>query len=320
MSGSRYVQNPSVPDRTRFSAALFSNVEHSRMKAAPSHWTCFNAGDIVPIYCREVLPNESLSISVDSVIRQMTLLSPTMDNMMVDIYAFFVQNRVVNESWVNVMGENSSGSWVAPEVSLAPLYGGSVPVQIPVGSVADFYGYPTQSAIPASVLQNCNDFRFRGYLEIYNTRFRDQNYQPLIPYSKLNVYEGFLNAVGSVVSPSATAASGSAVDIPGYSVSDGSSPVGAYVKALYGEGSSQRSSGSFIAFKTSWSALGSPLKANKLHDYFTSVLPSPQKGSEVTFNLSSSSIPVVFSLADDSYNFGGNVLKFMAQSGYPSSK
>ena len=187
----RYMQNPPVSDRTRFAAALFSDVEHSRMTATPTHWTCMNAGDIVPIYCREVLPNESLLVSVDAVIRQMTLLTPTMDNMTIDIYAFFVQNRVVNESWINVMGENTSGSWKAPEVSLAPLYTGNTAVQIPVGSVADYYGYPTQGKMPAAVLQNCNDLRFRGYLEIYNTRFRDQNYQPPIPYSKLNVYEGF---------------------------------------------------------------------------------------------------------------------------------
>ena len=63
-----YKQNPAVPAATRFSDSLFSNVQHSRMVAPPTHWTTFNAGDIVPIYCREVLPNESLSIDVDCVI------------------------------------------------------------------------------------------------------------------------------------------------------------------------------------------------------------------------------------------------------------
>lgn len=280
----RYMQNPPVSDRTRFSASLFSDVEHSRMTAAPVHWTCFNAGDIVPIYCREVLPNESLAIDVDAVIRQMTLLSPTMDNMMVDIYAFFVQNRVVNESWVNVMGENSSGSWVTPEVSLAPLYTGSEAVQVPVGSVADYYGYPTQGKIPSAVLQNCNDFRFRGYLEIYNTRFRDQNYQPLIPYSKLNVYEGFFDSANYVGLREARNMS-SPDSISVGTVSDGSFGVGAVQKALGGEGSDAVGVSSIFPRKTVFSALDKPLKANKLHDYFTSVLPTPQKGSEVTFSL-----------------------------------
>ena len=298
----RYMQNPSVSDRTRFEAALFSDVEHSRMIATPTLWTCMNAGDIVPIYCREVLPNESLSVSVDAVIRQMTLLTPTMDNMMVDIYAFFVQNRVVNESWINVMGENTSGSWTAPEVSLAPLYTGDKAVSIPVGSVADYYGCPTQRQLPAAVLQNCNDLRFRGYLEIYNTRFRDQNYQPPIPYSKLNVYEGFLDSAGSYVGlkkvfngpPGSDAISGDVL-------ADGSFGAGAVVKAIVGDGGQFASSGSVASRKTVFSALGKPLKANKLHDYFTSVLPTPQKGSEVTFNLGSSA-PVTL----DTYSFPGS--------------
>lgn len=282
----RYLQNPPVSDRTRFSAALFSDVEHSRMTAAPRHWTCMNAGDIVPIYCREVLPNESFSMKVDAVIRQMTLLTPTMDNMTVDIYAFFVQNRVVNESWINVMGENTSGAWIAPEVSLAPLYTGSKAVQVPVGSVADYYGFPTQAAIPAAVLQQCNDLRFRGYLEIYNTRFRDQNYQPPIPYSKLNVYEGFLHAVGVSIGLDG---SGSGVGSIGPSVkADGSYPDGAVVKAIVGEGGSFGGSTTVATRRVAFSALGKPLKANKLHDYFTSVLPSPQKGPDITFNLGGS--------------------------------
>lgn len=295
------MQNPSVSDRTRFAAALFSDVEHSRMTAVPTHWTCMNAGDIVPIYCREVLPHESLSVSVDAVIRQTTLLTPTMDNMMVDIYAFFVQNRVVNESWINVMGENTSGSWIAPQVSLAPLYTGSKPVQIPVGSVADYYGYPTQAQMPAAVLQNCNDLRFRGYLEIYNTRFRDQNYQPPIPYSKLNVYEGFLEPAGVSVGLTVSSSSGFPDVVSVNSVADGSFGVGAVVKAIAGDGGSLNSLSSIGSRKTVFSALGKPLKANKLHDYFTSVLPTPQKGSEVTFNLGASA-PVTF----DTYSFPGS--------------
>lgn len=294
----KYVQSPVVNSTTRFSAAPMSDLEFSRMTAAPVHITAMNAGDIVPVYCREILPHESMAMSVDMVIRQTTVSTPTFGNMECDLYAFFVPNRIVNESWKNVMGENSSGAWVAPEVSLVPLYttrAGAQDVQVPVGSVADYYGFPTQAKIPAEVLQSCNDLKFRGYLETYNTRFRDQNYQPLIPYSKLNVYEGFFEPAGSDVSLSAAVAPPAWSDVSSEHGSDGSSPGGAVQKAVYGDGSltiNYTNTFTLPSRVTNWSALNKPLKANKLHDYFTSVLPSSQKGPEVVFNLAGSA-PVI---------------------------
>ena len=286
----RYRQSSVVNSSTRFSAAPGSGIEFSRMTAVPSLVTTMNAGDIVPIYNREILPHTSTSMSIDFVIRSNTVKTPTFGNMMVDIYAFFVPNRIVNESWKNLMGENTSGEWVAPEISLVPLYttrSGAAAVQIPVQSVADYYGYPAQKTIPAVILQGCHDFLFRGYLEIYNTRFRDQNYQPPIPYSKLNIYEGFLERAGLQVSISADGKFGTPTVIPANTESDGSSPAGAVIKALYGDGSKQISQNpqNISSRVTNWSALDKPLKANKLHDYFTSGLPSAQKGVAVSFNL-----------------------------------
>ena len=75
---SNYKQISNVNQNVHFSKAMFSETEHSRMVATPIHLTSFNAGDIVPIYCREVLPYENLKIDMDFVIRQTTLLTPTM--------------------------------------------------------------------------------------------------------------------------------------------------------------------------------------------------------------------------------------------------
>lgn len=284
----RYNQGASIADVTRFAAAPGSDVQFSKMISNPRVWTTLNAGDIVPIYCAEVLPRDSFSVDVDAVIRQTTLLTPTMDNMEVDIYAFFVPNRVVNCSWPNVMGENSSGTWTAPDVALAPLlsddYSGDT-LTIPVGSVADYYGFPTQAPIRAEHLKLCNDLKFRGYLEIYNQFFRDQNYQPPIPYSKLNVYEGFFSSKTYVGLTRETGL----LDIPASDhASDGGFGAGSVLKEVYGEGPATRANHTVIASRSHWSALGKPLKANKLHDYFTSVLPTPQKGRDVVFSIGDS--------------------------------
>lgn len=275
----RYNQNPIMTGATRFTKAPMVSVEYSRMVANPVWALPFNAGDIVPVYYTEILPHDTISLDLNFVIRQMTAQYPTMGQMQVDFFAYFVPNRIINESWKNVQGENTSGIWSAPEVSLAPLYplnGPVTKVQIPVGSVADYYGFPTQAPIPSQVLSACNDLKFRGYLEIFNTKFRDENFQPLIPYSKLNVFNGFFQPVGSQCDlPS----------VPAGTPSDGSEGAGAIVKALYGAGSAPRDTFRPSTRLTSWSALGKPLKANKLHDFITSGLPSPQKGSEVYFGI-----------------------------------
>lgn len=262
-----------------FSEALFGEVESSRMTAPPLHLTTFNAGDIVPVYCREVLPYEKMSLSVDFVIRQTTLMTPTMGSMSVDFYAFFVPNRVVNKSFKAVMGENYNGSWAANPVSLAPLVNSaSGSVQIPVGSVADYYGFPTQQPIPRSVLSLCHDLKFRGYVMIYNEFFRDQNYQPPIPLSILNVYQGFLDPEGSVIPLNGATSQSSPTSINPGVVPDGSYGAGSVAHELYG--SAEPSFNGSVAPRralNSFRATMKPLKANKLHDYFTSCLPSPQK-------------------------------------------
>ena len=311
---SNYNQNAVSNGTTRFAAAPGSDVQFSKMTSNPRCWTTFNAGDIVPIYCTEVLPRDSFEVDLDAVVRQSTLLKPTMDNMEIDVYAFFVPNRIVNQSWAQVMGENSYGTWTARDVSLVPLCTtNDGDVKVPVGSVADYYGFPTQAAIPNEVLTQCNDLKFRGYLEIYNDYFRDQNYQPPIPYSKLNVFEGFFRESGSKVGLDG---SGKSVSLPTGALSDGSYWDGAVVESLYGEGSIA-SGGSFPARATSWSALDKPLKANKLHDYFTSVLPSPQKGASVTFSVAGSLTAPVMAV-DDTHDMG-NTLRLGSNASFTST-
>lgn len=321
----RYTQVPVSAGRTRFNTALGSDVEHSTVLDNPQTLTTFNAGRVVPVYWKEILPGEGLKIDVQAVVRQLTLQVPVMGELYLDLDAFFVPNRIVNQSWTNVMGENSAGSWAnETSVTLAPLYiqnaagatASPESVQIPVGSIANYYGLPSQQALSATLLSGMNDLLFRGYIEIYNEYYRDQNYMPPVPYSKLNVYEGFLSAPSAEASVRVQSAYGvvfSSSSIPfsgasGFGVpydtylawsaagtaqqsSDGSfdttGNIGALVKALYGEGVYERETISSsvssqqvmqLPRRLCVSMLSEPWRACKLHDYFTSVLPSPQKG------------------------------------------
>ncbi len=287
----KYTQIPVQSGVTRFEKAPVGEAERSGVFTSPFLATSFNAGDIVPLKVLEILPSETLSIDVDFVLRQMTLRTPTMGKMDIDIYAFFVPNRVVNTGFKSVQGENVSGSWIAPDVSLAPLVSlTSGEKSIPVGSVADYYGFPTQKAIPNAVLSGMHDLYFRGYLEIYNQYFRDQNYQPPIPYSKLNVYEGFFDVPSNNTPTSVGLGGGSAsISITPDDAGDNSFPKGAFKYAVYGEGDPDITNPfSISGRKCVWSALSKPLKANKKHDYFTSCLPSPLKGPDVVLSFGNS--------------------------------
>lgn len=281
-------KQPNLASAVRFEKAPLAELEFSKMKVAPHTYTTYNAGDIVPIRAIEVLPHQTIKMDMGVINRLLSaVVVPTMGSMQLDVFAFFSSIREVNDSWKNVMGENTSGYWTSPEVELAPLYRltKSTDVQIPVGSVADYYGLPTQAPIKASVLHQMNDTLFRQYLSIYNNYFRDENYQPMKNFSKLNVYEGFLEPANTFVRLGGEA-TGSTQILDG-DKSDGAYADGAVVKAIYGDGYEVGPSVGFAvpARLTDFSALDKPLKANKLHDEFTSVLPSPQRGPEIFFGV-----------------------------------
>lgn len=301
--------------KTRFTAAPMGELEFSRMHANPVHLTDFSAGDIVPIYCAEVLPHDTFEVSMDFVIRQATVATPTMGVLNADFYAFFVPNRVVNKSWKNVMGQNDSGAWFQDNaITLAPLVypnkTASDRYSVPVCSVADYYGFPTQASLSGAVLAQCHDLKFRGYVEIYNTYFRDQNYQPPIPYSKLNVCNGFFETLGNSVG--LDGGNANSVSVTANQASDGSFPRGAIQNAIYGDGSKSHTNYVLPPRKTSFCALNRPLKANKLHDYFTSVLPSPQKSREVVIPLMGD---VTINTSNEMHIFSGGLTPLRFQTG-----
>lgn len=297
MAGKGYKQSVSA-SRTRFTQAPMSEVEFSKMSNVTNVTTTFNAGRIIPIFYQEILPHDTFTVDVESIIRQTTSKFPVMGELIMDIDAVWIPNRIVNDSWKNVQGENTSGYWAAPHVDLAPLATvatNGYSVRVPVGSVADYYGFPTQLPIPTTILEQCNDLKFRGYLMAFNKLYRSENYQPPIPFSTLNVFNGFLcgdttNLDNVVVRDENIGLGGTQDSVIAGTFdtldSDGTYPLGAVAESVYGEGSHFITGELSIPPRLSnWSALLEPLRANKLHDVFTSALPAPQKGQDVYFGL-----------------------------------
>ena len=73
------------------------SIQRSRIDISHSHKTTFNAGDLVPVGLWEVLPGDTFTMDTAMLVRMSTPIFPVMDNADIDLYYFFVPNRLV---WV----------------------------------------------------------------------------------------------------------------------------------------------------------------------------------------------------------------------------
>ena len=230
-------------------------MERPRSKFDRSHQllTTINEGDLVPIYCDEVLPGDTARVRLNGLIRMSTPIYPIMDNCYMDTYFFFVPCRLLWEHWENMFGENDTDYWAEKTEYSTPTctIGGS---GLKNGSIGDYFGLPTKVKNPIKV----NALPARAYAMIYNEWFRDENLEAplMLGYKKSDDGGAETNPGGS---------SGKAdgyVNNPKYTTNT--------------------NEGSFYG--------GYPARAGKFHDYFTSCLPYPQRGPTVTLPMNGNAI------------------------------
>ena len=99
-----------------------TNVNHKRSIFSLNHTNKldFNAGDLIPIDTIEILPGDTVSMDLSAVIRLSTPLVPVMDDAFVDVFAFFVPNRIIWSHWEEFCGENKSSYWAQTTDWLLP--------------------------------------------------------------------------------------------------------------------------------------------------------------------------------------------------------
>lgn len=230
-------------------------ISRSRFKRDQNVKFTFDAGKLIPFYVDEVLPGDTFSVDTIGLVRMTTPIFPVMDNSYLDVYYFFVPNRIVWDHWKEFCGENTSGAWEQKEVYSVPQ------INIGIGtidkngktatkekatpaenSVLDYMGIPTK--INTGTVNNklsINALPVRGYVKIWNEWFRDQNLDDPVPE-----YTG-----------------DEAVDNNAHTGKD-------WTQTKLNE----------------LAKIGDEcLPVNKFHDYFTSALPAPQKGPAVTISL-----------------------------------
>lgn len=234
---------------SRFAQAPQVDIQRSTFDRSSGHKTTFNAGKLVPIYVDEVLPGDTFEMSTSAIIRGSTPIFPVMDNANLDIYYFFVPNRLVWDHWKEFNGENTTNKWEQTvEYSIpqiAPPIGNGTDEGWEKGTLADYMGIPTQIGPGASQSDpkwTINHLPFRAYCLIWNEWFRDQNLQdPVL------IDTGDSQTNGSNLVPE-----------------NNPNKTAIYQAALTG---------------------ANLLPVNKYFDYFTGALPEPQKGPEVLLPL-----------------------------------
>lgn len=233
---------------THFSQAPQAKIKRSSFKYNKPVKTTFNAGDLVPFLVEEVLPGDTFDLKLSKVIRLLTPLHPTMDNLYLDTYFFFVPNRFIWDNWTKFMGE-SDKAWVDPTVHVPPkfLIGGasqSEGVSFRLGklepqSILNYLGIPSyteDSKQKVDILA----LPFNRYCKVWNDWFRSENLCDVLP-----IYTG-----------------------------DGDYPL------VYLNGYNAFMN-SFFGGTHLFQEADSCLKVAKFADYFTRALPQPQKGADV---------------------------------------
>lgn len=158
-SQSHFALNPTNIDMSR-----------SRFDRPFSHKTTFNVGQIIPFYVDEVLPGDTFDVETSRVVRMQSLITPVMDNIYLDMYYFFVPNRIVWSHWKQFMGENTESAWIPKTEYEVPQITAPAESGFAVGTIADYLGVPT--GVPNL---SVNALPFRAYALICNEWFRDEN-------------------------------------------------------------------------------------------------------------------------------------------------
>lgn len=222
-------------------------MERPRSKFDRSHQllTTINEGDLVPIYCDEVLPGDTARVRLNGLIRMSTPIYPVMDNCYMDTYFFFVPCRLLWEHWENMFGENDTDYWAEKTEYSTPTCTIGGKSGLNNGSIGDYFGLPTGVKNTIKV----NALPARAYAMIYNEWFRDENVEAPLMLGYKKTDNGFT------------------LDDPAKITTYANKP----------EQATDTNEATLYSMK--------PAKAGKFHDYFTSCLPSPLKSDPVEISL-----------------------------------
>lgn len=97
-----------------------THVSRTRFKRDQNILTTFNAGELIPYYVDEVLPGDTFSVDTAAIIRMTTPKYPVFDDAYIDFYYFFCPNRIIWDDFKHFMGEADETPWTPTKTYTVP--------------------------------------------------------------------------------------------------------------------------------------------------------------------------------------------------------
>lgn len=236
-----------------------THVSRTRFKRDQNILTTFDAGKLIPFYVDEVLPGDTFSVDTAAIIRMTTPKYPVMDDAYIDFYYFYCPNRILWDNFKRFMGEADDAPWMPTKTYKVPKI---IIVNDEGGAVR---AYPDENSIldymgvPAKAIKPGET----GKIEV--------NALPIRAYVKIwNEFFRDQNVGNPAV------------------LNTGDQD------EEYQAGSGNESEVSQDKILEYAHKGGYCLPVSRFHDYFSSCLPYPQRGPEVTIGLTGNAPVKIF--------------------------
>lgn len=226
-----------------------THVSRTRFNRDQNILTTFDSGKLIPFYVDEVLPGDTFSVDTAAIIRMSTPKYPVFDDAFIDFYYFFCPNRILWDNFKHFMGEADDNPWMPTKTYQVPkiiIRGDEHLAKYPAEqTILDYMGVPTKVVGEENEKIEINALPIRAYVKIWNEFFRDQN----------------------VGNPAVNITNDNNVE--------------------YATGTTTGNEWDATEENRLKNAIngGFCLPVSKFHDYFSSCLPYPQRGPEVTIAL-----------------------------------
>lgn len=185
----------------RTQSSIVGKVPRTQKKVPFTHKTSFNSGVAVPLMCKRIYPGTTIQMDLHTITRMATPVNPIMDDIYQDFHFFFVPFRILYEK--AVADGLTTGTW--DEFIAYSDWNGVSDLKLPAlgftegafanikpGFIGHYLGLPIGN-YGQSFNKKLSLMQIYAYVDIWNTYFRDENYQ-----STLLVYPRVYSDFGSL--------------------------------------------------------------------------------------------------------------------------